>query len=776
MKQWANNGDTISRQYAGTAALKGDFTRTGERKLTGMFKDSFNSATRYYQNRFKDAYRQAAIDIMLGDVIMADVDLLSPEGEEENDLTLNLIEDTEHHERIKQVIEDCKKILIPETEMILGGWPMIDADPVMKCQNQEMDTVLILTADNYYVAEYDDLTDRISRYQKVSLEDLEKIECGPEPGSLFSHRVNFRVAGFHDKTRAKFCIRLFYNVNGTSGYFHMFKPTETRFFNNMTIPIRTPEEEVESLKAICESFKVALSVKSINVPFFEGKLEKKKSRTVNFASSDPSSSGGKTRNRRLTSDGNLMSLKTAGSKALMGVSSQLSKFKGKLSKTIIPKNLSLDQQHQHHHHDYNQQPLSVVSEPSPSDRNVVMLSSGLTPVENLDDYDEDDSLSLRHQTSSTYPGYHESTSTNSVFATERESDYESEEDDEDDDMSGFEDAIPLNPDEILSIHHEETALEPQSLPPITGSSSPNTSSTYPHPDALSDALLESCGILKTGGQIQKNNPSINSSEVPASSLPVFKDVDDFVLDSVKQASLRNLHKRASEGAPEGYHVPSSSGMRQPEIRISDSMNIDTSDGTKSMEHINKHDMNRNRNRDDYHQHQPESRHQNTISTSGMGMSTASSCVALVPSSEGLMMNMTEDHFGPDKKFSVSPSSTGPTNNSLNISCQMKNSKSEAEMMGLSLVQCVSSAAPVILKKDLVMSPLSRIAKGVQNLGMTLRPAVASTSSGSSPSGSIPSSPSRRSKNHRHQQSSLDPESYEKLKCLKRNCKTRIIEL
>ena len=30
---WANNGDRISRQYAGTAALKGDFTRTGWKKF-----------------------------------------------------------------------------------------------------------------------------------------------------------------------------------------------------------------------------------------------------------------------------------------------------------------------------------------------------------------------------------------------------------------------------------------------------------------------------------------------------------------------------------------------------------------------------------------------------------------------------------------------------------------------------------------------------------------------------------------------------------------------
>ena len=33
---WANNGDALSRQYAGTAALKGDFTRTGAWKQQNM--------------------------------------------------------------------------------------------------------------------------------------------------------------------------------------------------------------------------------------------------------------------------------------------------------------------------------------------------------------------------------------------------------------------------------------------------------------------------------------------------------------------------------------------------------------------------------------------------------------------------------------------------------------------------------------------------------------------------------------------------------------------
>lgn len=64
---WANNGDALSRQYAGTNALKGDFTRTGERNLSGLMKDGMNSASRYYLNQFRDAYRQATIDLMTGE-------------------------------------------------------------------------------------------------------------------------------------------------------------------------------------------------------------------------------------------------------------------------------------------------------------------------------------------------------------------------------------------------------------------------------------------------------------------------------------------------------------------------------------------------------------------------------------------------------------------------------------------------------------------------------------------------------------------------------------
>ncbi|VUZ56817.1 unnamed protein product [Hymenolepis diminuta] len=62
---WADNGDALSRHYTGTAALKGDYTRTGFRTVNGLMKDGVSSMGRYYQ-RFGEIKRQAALDFLLG--------------------------------------------------------------------------------------------------------------------------------------------------------------------------------------------------------------------------------------------------------------------------------------------------------------------------------------------------------------------------------------------------------------------------------------------------------------------------------------------------------------------------------------------------------------------------------------------------------------------------------------------------------------------------------------------------------------------------------------
>lgn len=63
---WADNADAISRLYAGTPALKGDFTRTGKRTKMGALDDGMNSLQRYYLNNFLDSDRQEGCDLMVG--------------------------------------------------------------------------------------------------------------------------------------------------------------------------------------------------------------------------------------------------------------------------------------------------------------------------------------------------------------------------------------------------------------------------------------------------------------------------------------------------------------------------------------------------------------------------------------------------------------------------------------------------------------------------------------------------------------------------------------
>ena len=62
---WGNNADAISILYAGTGALKTDFTRTGKRTSKGMAQDGWNSCVRYVLNNFYDGRRQDAIDLIL---------------------------------------------------------------------------------------------------------------------------------------------------------------------------------------------------------------------------------------------------------------------------------------------------------------------------------------------------------------------------------------------------------------------------------------------------------------------------------------------------------------------------------------------------------------------------------------------------------------------------------------------------------------------------------------------------------------------------------------
>ncbi|CAH2059282.1 unnamed protein product, partial [Iphiclides podalirius] len=206
----------------------------------------------------------------------------------------------------------------------------------------EMDSVMVLTSDAYYVTDYDETSDRLLSVQRVPLADVTSVELG----TLDSNSTIFGV-GRKSAGETTHCIRINYKYNGEPGYFHMFRSTTLRFFNNMAVVINTRDEMIESLHSICESLMVARDVAKLPpVPFHDGvKLERKKSKVHGGLSGvtggarsalylDVSRLPSLTRNvseTQLVAD-----IRSVGSKALTNMTEQFSRL-NKLSHTLNAK-------------------------------------------------------------------------------------------------------------------------------------------------------------------------------------------------------------------------------------------------------------------------------------------------------------------------------------------------------------------------------------------------------------------------------------------------------
>ncbi|CAB1343399.1 unnamed protein product [Coregonus sp. 'balchen'] len=234
---WANNGDTISRQYAGTAALKGDFTRTGERKLAGVMKDGVNSANH----------------LMMGHPVTEDLySIFSKEKEhEEKEKESQRVT----QEQVSLLLQTYMQLLLPDDEKFHAGWALIDCDmSLIDATSKDVDVLMLLSNSAYYVAYYDEEADKVNQYQRLNLEGLEKIEIGPEP-TLFG--------------KPKFCcMRLHYNNGETSGYFHTLRAVT-----------RNPEDDgKDMLQCIAEMLRITKQAMGLDLQVIEKKLERRHSK------------------------------------------------------------------------------------------------------------------------------------------------------------------------------------------------------------------------------------------------------------------------------------------------------------------------------------------------------------------------------------------------------------------------------------------------------------------------------------------------------------------
>jgi len=99
---WADNGDSLSKIYAGTGALKSSFTRHGKMSLGGFMADARKSATRLYVNHFEDKGRQNTTDLLLGRLVgQEDVELVDPISDWVNEQLRRRADEFESSEKIR---------------------------------------------------------------------------------------------------------------------------------------------------------------------------------------------------------------------------------------------------------------------------------------------------------------------------------------------------------------------------------------------------------------------------------------------------------------------------------------------------------------------------------------------------------------------------------------------------------------------------------------------------------------------------------------------------
>ncbi|KAL0942774.1 Syja N domain-containing protein [Colletotrichum truncatum] len=170
---WADNGDAVSKQYASTAAMKGDYTRTKKRNLGGTLNDLGLSLTRFYNGMVNDYFSQAAIDFLLGNVNS----MVFQEFEAEmmtKDPAVSILNMREQAIELSQ-----KRVISDESEEFMGGWVLFSphtSDNLKSLPFEEV--VLLLTDAALYLCRFDWNLDKVSSFERIDLAHVVGIKFG----------------------------------------------------------------------------------------------------------------------------------------------------------------------------------------------------------------------------------------------------------------------------------------------------------------------------------------------------------------------------------------------------------------------------------------------------------------------------------------------------------------------------------------------------------------------------------------------------------------------
>ncbi|KAF1809852.1 hypothetical protein P152DRAFT_460954, partial [Eremomyces bilateralis CBS 781.70] len=170
---WADNRDAISAQYAGTATLKGDYTRTRKRNISGALNDFRLTLNRYYNNIVNDYLAQAVIDYLLGRAsaqVFADfeAEMMS------QDYAVDL-------KKMRQgAIDNCLQIAVEDArEEFIAGYALTSLRRASTLKTLPFEEcVLLLTGSALYLCRFDWNTEKLREFERVELEDIIDITRG----------------------------------------------------------------------------------------------------------------------------------------------------------------------------------------------------------------------------------------------------------------------------------------------------------------------------------------------------------------------------------------------------------------------------------------------------------------------------------------------------------------------------------------------------------------------------------------------------------------------
>ena len=169
---WADNGDAISRQYAGTAALKGDYTRTRQRNYRGAFNDFGLTLSRYFNNVISDYFSQAAIDYLLGNV--------NAQVFEEFETDMMSQDPGVSVQRVRaNAIETSSKIVIADqSEDLIGGWTLLSPREQNTVKTFLEEMILLVTDKAIYRVNFDFNMEKVASFERIDLRSITGIIRG----------------------------------------------------------------------------------------------------------------------------------------------------------------------------------------------------------------------------------------------------------------------------------------------------------------------------------------------------------------------------------------------------------------------------------------------------------------------------------------------------------------------------------------------------------------------------------------------------------------------